>query len=352
MAKAFKFLCCFAIVINTPFGSFAAEDLATNFPEKILPWMKSFPEGEFKSPAESDSLVTIRYRKIPAADQSKVKGVIIVSPGQSEPGLKYAEVFFDLRDLNYDIFVIDHRGQGASSRMLEEHEKSHVEKFSDYVDDFDFFVRNVVKPKENYAGGVSLLLAHSMGGAIAAGFLQRHPLAVDGVVLSAPMFEINTGRFSEGMATSMAFAMNLIPRDNNFAPSQGPYNPDLEFAKNRVTRSEDRFRMNKYLLNEHVGLRVGGTTNSWLLESLRFSQMIRAIPNLFQVPTRLLQAGADQFVMPEGQETICVGSPRFCKIVKVEGAEHELFMERDEIRSIALTELLSLLQELETSRSP
>ena len=42
--------------------------------------------------------------------------MLVISPGQGEPALKYAELVYDLKDTGYDIFVIDHRGQGASDR--------------------------------------------------------------------------------------------------------------------------------------------------------------------------------------------------------------------------------------------
>jgi lysophospholipase len=92
----------------------------------------------------------------------QAKGVLIISPGQTESSLKYAEVLYDLKDLGYSIYIIDHRGQGLSDRTLPGTTLSHVNRFKDYVDDFTTFVKDVVHP-ENYRH--SVIIAHSMGGA-------------------------------------------------------------------------------------------------------------------------------------------------------------------------------------------
>lgn len=59
--------------------------------------------------------------------------------------------------------------------------------FNDYVDDLTDFWRQEVQPgpwRKRY------ILAHSMGGAIATLFLQRHPAHCDAIALCAPMFGI------------------------------------------------------------------------------------------------------------------------------------------------------------------
>ena len=43
---------------------------------------------------------------------------IVISPGRSESYVKYPEVAYDFYHLGYDVFIIDHRGQGRSGRIL------------------------------------------------------------------------------------------------------------------------------------------------------------------------------------------------------------------------------------------
>lgn len=56
-----------------------------------------------------------------------------------ESYVKYAELAYDLFHLGFDIFIIDHRGQGRSGRMLSDPHRGHVDHFNDYVEDLAAF---------------------------------------------------------------------------------------------------------------------------------------------------------------------------------------------------------------------
>lgn len=263
------------------------------------------------------------------------EGVIIISPGQSEASLKYAELLYDLKNLNYDIFIIDHRGQGLSERLLDDPIKSHVEKFSYYVDDFSFFVNSIVQAKKYKK---SFVLAHSMGGAIAAGFLTNHPNSVSAAILSAPMFEINTGYIGNKTTEIIARLLDL-GFSTSYAPSQRPYSSEVTFTGNIVSTSYPRYRLRKDLYNAIPALQVGGTSVNWLKESLIYTENLRSLKNNFKVPVLLLQAGHDQFVWSQGQNEVCeINNQRLCRIVRqgFEKSEHEILMEKDIIRNHAL----------------
>ena len=261
-------------------------------------------------------------------------GVIAMSPGQAEAALKYIEFIYDMKDAGYDIFVIDHRGQGTSDRMLKDSVKSHVVNFSDYVDDFTQFVYNVVRPR-SYAK--SVIVAHSMGGAIASAFLVRDPKAFSAVVLSAPMIEVNTKGLGYTAASIVAGGLGLIGYDDEYAPGQKAFNAADPFVENTLTSSEPRFNMFRDMRVEQPVLAVGGTTVHWVKTTLKFTSKLRKRNNVYQVPTLLLQAEKDTWVKPGGQNEICkVSSPKFCKIYLVKDSKHEILMERDSIRDNVL----------------
>lgn len=93
--------------------------------------------------------------------------MIVVCPGRIESYVKYAELAYDLVHMGFDVLIIDHRGQGLSGRMLPDTHRGHVDRFSDYVDDFAAFWQQDVQPgpwRKRY------ILAHSMGGAISTLF--------------------------------------------------------------------------------------------------------------------------------------------------------------------------------------
>ncbi|HEV8689846.1 MAG TPA: alpha/beta fold hydrolase, partial [Ideonella sp.] len=115
----------------------------------------------------------------------------MISNGRTETYLKYKELAFDLARARYSVYIHDHRGQGMSPRLFTDadaHDKGHVERFDDYVEDLHAFVGQVVRPEQP---GRLFLLAHSMGGGIAARYLQKYPDTFTAAALSSPMLEPN-----------------------------------------------------------------------------------------------------------------------------------------------------------------
>ncbi len=96
--------------------------------QQTLPdfWRQHAVEGEFKG---KDG-VTIRYA---ALRQAKVERAILIVNGRVESYLKYQELAWDLWRQGYSLYLIDHRGQGMSGRMLNDPQKGYVDQFDDYV---------------------------------------------------------------------------------------------------------------------------------------------------------------------------------------------------------------------------
>lgn len=309
--------------------------IPARFMQELVPYMlNQYQRGQFIG--QEGIKINYYFLENPGAE-----GVLIISPGQSESSLKYAEFLYDLKDLNYSIYIIDHRGQGYSGRMLPDAIKSHVSKFSDYVDDFSYFVNDIVRPK-GYEK--SFIIAHSMGGAIASGYLAHYSKEVTGVILLAPMLQIDTGFFNNSSSYTIAQLLRLAGQSENYAPTQQPYNSKAAFKDNEVTSSRHRYKMRQSLYNDerYTDLRVGGTTVKWLKEALEYTQNLRTTKNLYQIPTLLFQAGKDQKVLSRGQNDACERlSPKMCKVVRngYEESQHEILMEVDVIRNQALQQI-------------
>jgi lysophospholipase len=329
---------CIVGLISLTAHAIPESQLMARLTSQILPWIEPMTKNP---PFSGVAGVPIHYIVVKSPNP---RGVIILSPGQGEPALKYAELMYDMRDRGFTIFAIDHRGQGDSGRLLPDPIKSHVEKFSDYVDDFENFVLNIVHP-ENYRS--SFILSHSMGGPIAGGFMARHPKAVTGAIFSAPMMEINTHFFNafglipdaltEEGAIKYGQFLDTIGKGHDYAPGQTPYNPNENPATNTTTNSIPRFSMKQTILRIHPEMQVGGTTVHWAKESLQYTRALRVTRNVFQVPTIMFQAGQDNLVLPEGEQEICtLNSADFCKLMRFPDARHEILMEKDSIRDLAM----------------
>lgn len=337
-------LVIFALITAVTFSTFAIPqaELPKRFMNDLVPYMQNNYQKNLFTGAEQ---VQINYYFL---QKPNPDGVIVFSPGQSESSLKYAEFLYDIRDLNYDIYIIDHRGQGESGRLLADPIKSHVNKFSHYVDDLSFLINQIVKPQQYRR---SFIMAHSMGGAIASGFLARHPKVMTAAILSAPMIEINTGLINNWGTDFFAGILGRVGLATEYAPTQKPYDPRSNFETNTVTSSRERYQLRKDLYNQFVELRVGGTTVNWLKQSIEYTTQLRETKDVYQIPTVILQAGQDQFVNATGQNKICGKSPSMCKIIKIgfENSQHEILMEVDEIRNKALSAIRAYIHYFETN---
>ena len=111
--------------------------------------------GEFAGVAG----IPIRFVKI---DTTSSLGALVILNGRTETFLKYCELAREWQNLGFAIYMMDHRGQGLSGRLLEDRQKGHLVHFNDFVSDVKTFVDDIVAPNHNniYA------LGHSVGGAV------------------------------------------------------------------------------------------------------------------------------------------------------------------------------------------
>lgn len=327
-------LVVFGLFVSSFAFAIPEAQLSSRFQAEILPWFQS---EMIRSEFVGTDRIKIAYfsRKI-----SGSQCVLVMSPGQGEASIRYAELFFDLKDTGCDLYSIDHRGQGTSQRLLIDPQISHVQKFSDYVQDLSILVHEIVHPW-NYR--TSVLLAQSMGGAIATGFLRESPKDFSKVILSAPMLKINTGKYSQAQAKILARALILAGRGEKYAPGQVAYNPQRKF-ENASTKSRARFQTLVELENSKPEIQTGGTSVRWVSESMIFIEALRATKNLYQVPTKIYQADEDVVVMPEGQTQACAASPGFCSIIKVPNSRHGLLLEQDPARDTLMKEIRESLK--------
>ncbi|PKG57469.1 alpha/beta hydrolase [Shewanella sp. Choline-02u-19] len=269
--------------------------------------------------------------------QQNSKGTIVLSSGRVESYLKYKELMFDLYRQGYDLFAIDHRGQGLSSRTTVNLHQGHIDKFQRYVDDFDEFIYNIVKPvqERDY-----FLVGHSMGGAIGTLYLAQHPGVFKSAVFSAPMYGIKLPlpkRFIRKLASLLDNHSNQNP---NYVLGGKDYHAD-PFEKNDLTNSKLRYDDYRDLYQQQPKLQLGSPTNRWLVESIDAGESaIKAAQNI-NIPLLILQAEEDTIVSNAAQKRASTG---FCKLIKIPYARHEIFMERDTARNTALTALLNFIQ--------
>ncbi|WP_421248596.1 alpha/beta fold hydrolase [Aeromonas jandaei] len=323
-----------ALAVTNPYALTSEADVPTLY-QQTLPdfWRQHAIEGEFKG---KDG-VAIRYA---ALRQEKVDRAILIVNGRVESYLKYQELAWDLWRQGYSLYLIDHRGQGMSGRMLSDHDKGYVDQFDDYVVDMKQFHDQIImtdKPAKLF------LLAHSMGGAISARYLERWPDDIRAAVLSSPMLGINLGGLPKWLAKGLATTIGTVGGwfgEPPYGPGQGPYQ-DHGFADNELTHSQSRYQAFRQIYEQHPQIKLGGATAHWIYQGITGADAAIADAGAIKTPLLLLQAGNDSVVDNAAQDAFCTKAR--CeggKPLRIEGAWHELFIESDDKRQPALTAML------------
>ncbi|MEO5969524.1 MAG: lysophospholipase [Bdellovibrionia bacterium] len=252
------------------------------------------------------------------------KAALVLLPGRGEPIHKYAEVVYDLRVLGLSIYILEHRGQGESD-LVEGVRSQFVQSYDDYVEDLDTFVRTVVKAK---AHSKLFLLGHSMGGAIGTLYAAKYPGVLNGLILSAPMFDMNTPPYSKKTARRLA----------QFICSIGMGKWTAAKDSFQVTSSQARNEMNIQVADKYSKVQWRNISYRWVLASLNALDAVQECSHKLTLPILLLQAERDLHVPAEGQNRFC-RNVASCEKVVVPNSFHEPLMETDSIRNLSLAKI-------------
>jgi len=309
-------------------------ELANGYTERLREFMHH--EGEQATFTSKDGVV-LHYQRF---DNVCNQTAIVVLPGWSEPYFKYAEVIIDLRRKHYCVYTMDFRGQGLSSREVENSQVGHVQDFSLYVRDFDQFFQQVVASRKHRQ---TYLLAHSMGGLVAALYSSQRAEQIDGVILIAPMLGINTGAWPQWLAYSIASGLDWLGFGDSFVFGHGEWE-EAPFTNNRLTHSAVRYQYGVDLFQQNGNLMVGGVSNRWLKTSMEYGEKAMNLAPQLKSKFLIFEAQYDSFVLSEPMQRFCRLAPQ-CEKVFLPGSKHELLMETDAIRDRVFAKIYQFINE-------
>lgn len=275
----------------------------------------------------------LRYLTIRNPDE---RLILVVLGGHAESYLKYAELFYDLRDLGLSIHALDQRGEGFSSRMLADREKDYIGDSTTYVADLEQFMRAVVHPRPD---AKVLILGHSLGAAVAAAYAEGHPSEVSGLILSSPYLGSKAGP----VAMFGIRLLDLFGAGKEYLLGGGPF-AFVPFEKNRETSSRVRHERKFQDYADNPDIRLGHPTNHWMAEMERLGRRIRRDAGKIACPTLVLQAAKDEYASRAAQDAFCAHVAR-CRKIVLQGALHEVLFERDEIRDVALAQVREFIND-------
>ncbi len=275
--------------------------------------------------------LSIRYGIWPEAG-GRCRGSVLLLNGRKEFLEKYTENVVALNKRGYDVFSIDWRGQGLSTRLLADRLKGHVGSYTHYLRDLDQFVDQFVLPA---ARRPLIVLAHSMGAHIALRWLHAQPTSVDRAVLTSPMIDIRTAPYPRRLAGGLARIALIAGWSHAYLPgATGRSAVKRSFAGNPLTSDPRRFAVERDAITQNPNLALGGPTFGWLAATLESIALIQRTGFLetVTVPLLMVAAGRDAVVCERAQRRACSRLPR-CRFFLLEDALHEVLMECDRIRA-------------------
>ncbi len=145
----------------------------------------------------------LRWRGWSPAGDQPARAVVTIAHGFGEHGGRYAEVAARLNQAGYVVYAPDHHGHGRSAgrrgRIV----------LADAVADLDLFLQSVAV--ERNPGSAQFLLGHSMGGALALRYAIAHQRRLSGMVLSAPLAELESGAALRSLARALGLVAPWLP---------------------------------------------------------------------------------------------------------------------------------------------
>ncbi len=249
----------------------------------------------------------IRARRIawqswsPAGDQQP-KGVVSIAHGYGEHIGRYGHVAARLCEAGFVVYGPDHHGHGQSAG------KRGRIALGAAIADLDQLI--VTVSRERHPGLPQFLLGHSMGGLIALKYAVRHSKRLDGLVVSAPLAEVEGG---SGLHTLARVLGTIVPG----APVS-KIDPQLVSRDPAVVADYARDPLN------HHGPIAAAVAREFVLGTEALSAEVQQIT----LPTLLMWGTDDRLCPPSGAEMVAanIGSEDLT-VERFPGLFHEIMNE-------------------------
>jgi acylglycerol lipase len=234
-------------------------------------------------------------------------GVVFLVEGFAEHAGRYDSVAARFTARGYAVFLLDHQGHGSS-----EGERVYVERFNDFVDDLEQFVRVRLAADEQLAALPRFIVGHSMGGLITTHLCLRHPDFFCGVALSGPMIEANP-------ETATPFLKKLSAALSDWLPKLAVAKPGLDVSCNPQVSE-------LYLNDPLIGAGLHPIRARFGAESLAAMDALWPEMHRATFPLCVMHGGNDKATELSGSRKLVEHAASSNKALHVyEGFGHELF---------------------------
>lgn len=259
------------------------------------------------------------------------RAVCVLVTGFREFIEKQFETMRDLAALGLAVWCLEWRGQGRSARPRRWPNRPRARRFDRDADDLAEFAA------AKLTGSLPrILIAHSMGGAIALLSLHARPCLFDGAILSSPMLGLRLGRLPPASLRWITGPMRIAGLGTRLVPGvrrwRAPTRPPSP-QRSRNSSDPERCSLHYAWLTADPSLRLDGPTFGWIDSALAVLGRIGKAEFLDAIPTPILlaSAGRDAIVSRTAHRRAAGLLPR-CTLVELPESKHQPFLERDTIR--------------------
>jgi len=337
-------------------------------PEAYNGWIDNDPNVEWRDFTSAFSrrgdAAPVKISYVTARNATGQRGGVIISVGHTEPVEKYSEQIHDLLSQGFSpVYALDHRGQGRSTRLLPDDSfKSHVESSANFINDFAEFVTlaDAEMTSRNEGAGKRFMHCHSMGCAIGLTYLmEQHysqkPTIFNAVAANAPLIKPVTDPFPYDVAVAIGNLMLVFGLHTSYPPTKGKTFEELYNNVDDTTRTDrQRIQTARCLALQgktypagHTGLCLGDVTALFASEFFGMFDAFQSFKDVkakLSTPILLQQArdngdGSDGIVVNTEQTSFCSHAAQMCTLKQFPQSEHNIWFEKDSIRTPALQDV-------------
>jgi len=240
----------------------------------------------------------------PTPEGVRQRGAVLIVHGLGEHAGRYDGLAQVLNDWGFAVRSYDQYGHGESNGP-----RGTIPQPNRLLDDLADLVEST---RMRNLGLPLVLLGHSLGGLVAASFVARTLMAVEGLVLSSPLLAT---RLSPAQRLLMAVVPRIAP---NFTVGNGI---DPRYL------SHDKRVVEAYLNDPRVHDRISGRLARFIEDE---GPLVLSRAGAWKVPTLLMYAGDDRLVDPAGSQAFAaMAPPQYVASRCFDGLYHEIFNEQD-----------------------
>jgi lysophospholipase len=258
------------------------------------------------------------------------RGTIALVGGRGDFIERYFETIRELASRNFSVATFDFRGQGGSQRPYRNAYRSRLRGFSEYDDDFNSFMHQLVLPD---MPPPYYVLGHSTGGTVVLRALRKRTW-FDKAVLISPLLGVHTAPWPMPAVRLLTTVVPLFGLGGMFLPGQ-LHKPLLSkgFPNNPFSSDMHRFTRDTLILEANPELGLGGPSFSWLRAALRAMDELQGMAKTEKLrsPLLIVAAGQDRIVDTEAVRRFARHRAGISLVV-IQEALHEVLTEKAEVR--------------------